>query len=100
MTCAWCDRPGVEQIVVEPARYHTVSIMSPKTGKMVNAEQASRFAITVWACRDHLTVRDREGGTPVGDPRRRHAKGVEQLDIFGGSSLDARKPNNAIGGVG
>jgi hypothetical protein len=92
--CYWCDEPAVGTIELEPAQRKMVTMIGP-TGVPISAPQATRFAITAYVCADHLEVRDREAG-PVPDIRRRRARGIEQLDIFGGSTEDPRKPGNAL----
>lgn len=92
--CSWCGEPAVGTIELEPARRKMVTMIGP-TGVPITAPQATRFAITAYACADHLAVRDREAG-PLPDLRRRRAKGVQQLDIFGGATSDPRRPGNAL----
>lgn len=96
--CAWCNAPAVARVLIEPGHYKTVTMLSPRTGEPVDAQQASRFAIWAYVCAEHRTIRDRQPGAPLADSRRRKAKGVDQLDIFGGSTA-AHKPGNAIEGL-
>lgn len=82
-TCAWCDRPAVETVEVEPAQHRMVRQRSEFTGELTVAPVTIKFAIYANVCPDHLTVRDREGGKPLRDLRRAQARGVAQLDVFG-----------------
>lgn len=93
--CQWCGEPAVDSIELEPAQYKMVTVIGPRGVPIIGA-QTTRFAVYAYVCVDHLDVRDREPGTPMPDLRRRRAKGVEQLDIFGGSTVDPRKPGNAL----
>lgn len=85
--CAWCDLPAVDEVTVEPAKYEKGDGGLP--GKLL---QRSKKA---YACDDHLHVTD-DQPAPIGAFRRRKAKGVVQLDIFGGD--DSRRSANAIYG--
>lgn len=96
--CAWCDAPAIDRVLIQPGQYKAVAILHPRTGEPVVAQQASRFAIWAYVCTEHRTIRDREGGTPIPDKRRRKAADVDQLDIFGGSTA-THKPGNAITGL-
>lgn len=105
-SCAWCERPAVETIEIEPAQHRMVKMRSEFTGELVVAPVTTRFAVYANVCPAHLDVRDREGGKPIRDLRRAQAKGVVQLDIFGNEIVDAgkrsakvRTPGSAIGGV-
>lgn len=95
MTCFWCDEPAVARIEVEPARYKTVTVEGPR-GVPIVGMRVTRFAVQADVCAAHRNIRDREGGAPVPDRRRRRATGIQQLDIFGGSTVDPRKPDNAL----
>lgn len=92
--CDWCLERAIVQLEVAPARSKMVTMIGP-TGVPVTAPQATRFAICAYACADHREIRDHDAGTPMADRRRRRAKGVDQLDIFGGST-QIRKPGNAL----
>lgn len=94
--CRWCNEPAVDSILIEPAQYKTVGMRNPETGAMVYAPQVVKFAISADVCEHHRGVRDREGGTPLPDFRRRKAKDVVQLDIF--DAHVEHQPNNAIKG--
>lgn len=97
--CAWCGEPAVGAIEVEPAQYRTVTMRSAITGEITRAQEISRFAIVADVCERHRSIRDRAPGQTAADPRRRKAKGIVQLDLFGGQTSDARKPDNAIRGT-
>lgn len=99
--CQWCGQPAVECIEIEPAQHRMVTKRSPITGEAVTAPETVRFAIHADVCERHGGVRDREGGTPLRDPRRTKAVGTVQLNIFGGESAPTapRKPTSAIGGL-
>lgn len=93
--CYWCGEPAVATVELEPSQTKMVTMVGPR-GVPVTAPQATRFAITAEVCADHADVRDREPGMPLPDIRRRRAEDVEQLDIFGGSTSEPRKPGNAL----
>lgn len=93
--CYWCGAPAVDTVELEPAVRKMVTMIGP-SGVPIVAPQATRFAVTAKVCETHREVRDREPGAPLRDSRRRKATGVEQLDIFGGSTADPRKPGNAL----
>lgn len=98
--CQWCAEPAVDSVEIQPAQYRIVTKISSE-GQRIHAPEVVRFAITADVCACHRSARDREGGKPMPDMRRRKAIDVEQLDIFGGSTADpvrVRKPNNAIKG--
>lgn len=100
--CQWCGEPAIDEILIEPAQYRIVTKLNPISGEAIRAPEISRFAITADVCAAHYEIRDRAGGKPLPDLRRRKAEGVEQLDIFGGLTTDpapARKPGNAIKGT-
>lgn len=80
--CAWCELPATREEQIADAEY------DKKTGT------CKRAPIIVPACDDHPT---KDQPAPVGAFRRRKAKGVDQLDIFGGSTLDPL-PTDAIRG--
>lgn len=86
--CAWCERPAIDTIEVEPAQRRIVKKLSPYTGMATFAPEIA-------------DVREDEGG-PIRDPRRTHAVGVAQLDIFGGETISGtlkRRNTSAIGGA-
>lgn len=93
--CDWCVKPAAFVLEIAPGQYKMVTMIGPR-GVPISAPQATRFAIHAFACADHRDIRDHEAGSPLPDPRRRRAKGVQQLDIFGGSTADPRKPGNAL----
>jgi hypothetical protein len=93
--CYWCGKPAVDTVELEPAVRKMVEMIGPR-GVPIVAPVATRFAITAEVCEAHRDVRDREPGVPLRDSRRRKATGVQQLDIFGGSTSDPRKPGNAL----
>jgi hypothetical protein len=103
-TCAWCERPAVETIEVEPAQQRMVTQRSEFTGELITAPVTTRFAVYANVCPAHLTVRDREGGKPIRDLRRTQAVDVLQLDIFGNEVVVGARgrpkasPRSAIGG--
>lgn len=80
-TCTWCDLPAVGEVEVQPAVY------------IRRSDVLKQRAIVVPACDDHIAVPS-QPNVQV-DTRRRHARGVVQLDIFGG---EAGKPRDAIRG--
>lgn len=97
--CAWCGEPAIGSIEVEPAQYRTVTKRSAITGEITRASEIARFEIRADVCASHWEICDRVPGQPVSDPRRRKAKGVVQLDLFGGETSHKRKPDNAIRGT-
>jgi hypothetical protein len=101
-SCAWCERPAVETVEVEPAQHRMVTQRSEFTGELVTAPVTTKFAVYANVCPAHLEIRDREGAKPVRDLRRAQAKGVVQLDIFGNEIVSgagkAHRSSSAIGG--
>lgn len=93
--CDWCPGRAIVQLEIAPGQYKMVTMVGP-AGTPVTAPQATRFPIYAYACATHREIRDHDAGTPMPDQRRRGAKGVAQLDIFGGCTTDPRKPGNAL----
>jgi hypothetical protein len=92
--CEWCGEPAVTELVLEPGH----SFAGKRGGAKVEMWRAPRV---VDVCAAHVDVRDRQGGVPLPDLRRRKATNVVQLDIFGNEIVDgtAREPGNAIKGT-
>jgi hypothetical protein len=90
--CAWCERPAVCEVEVQPAEYQTVSAVDAVNGDQVTGRRLLRLAIIAAACDAH---RDITTGQPpaVVRPRHRSARGA-QLDLFGGAEHERLR--NAI----
>lgn len=97
-TCRWCGAPATETITLEPTRYRSVTRRDPVSGENIKAQEVAQFAIVADVCEQHATVADREGGTPIPDPRRRKAQGVEQTCIFDMPGVEDDRRRNAIYG--
>ncbi len=81
--CAWCELPATGTHEVAPAEW------DKKKGEL------KRAATVVPCCDDHPTA---DQPPSVVTFRRKKARGVDQLDIFGGSTADADAPRDAIRG--
>ena len=97
-SCQWCGAPATTTIEIEPVRYRSVTKTDPRTGERMSAKEVAQFAITAEVCDAHKSVRDRQGGQPITDLRRKKAKGVEQTSIFDVLGDDDSGPGNAIYG--
>ena len=91
--CAWCGLPAVGEVEVQPAEYRTVSKVDPITGERSGHQCMVRAAIVVPACDEHKDIRDGQS-PPVGIPRQRKERNVQQLGLFVGS--DQARSRNAI----
>jgi hypothetical protein len=91
--CAWCGLPAVGEIEVQPAEYRTVSKVDPISGESCGHQRLVRAAIVVAACDEHKDIRDGQA-PPVGIPRQRKARDVQQLGLFVGA--DQARSRNAI----
>jgi hypothetical protein len=86
--CAWCTRPAVCEIEVQPAEQRTITRVDPITGERTSHQRLVRSAITVPACNEHAQITT--GQPPrVAIPRERRAHDVDQLGLFGGPRQDA-----------
>jgi hypothetical protein len=79
--CAWCGLPAVGEVEVQPAQYRTVSRKDPVTGKRAAHRAFVRAAIVAPICDEHQHITSGEPA-PVAVPRKRTARGVEQLGMF------------------
>ena len=79
--CDWCGEPAVGKVTLEPGH----GFAAKHGGKSVEMWRQPR---EVDVCAEHLGVCGREGGTRLPDLRRRAAKNVIQLDIFGNEIED------------
>ena len=91
--CAWCGLPAVAEVEVQPAQHRTVTRRDPATGKRTSHQMFVRAAIVVAACTEHQDIKSGQPA-PVGLPRQRTARGVEQLGMFPNS--DVERLRNAI----
>jgi hypothetical protein len=82
--CGWCGLPATREVTVQPAIFR----------KRNGADELVQLAIMSWACDTHPTAEQPADMTTF---RRRKAKGVEQLDLFG---QPANRPGNALLGDG
>jgi hypothetical protein len=93
--CAWCGRPAVCEIEVQPAQYRSVARVDPITGERASHKRLVRSAVCVPACDDHKQI---NSGQPprVAIPRERRASDVDQLGLFVDS--DTARLRSAIRG--
>jgi hypothetical protein len=92
--CAWCGRPAVCEIEVQPAEYRTTSRTDPVSGERITDRRLVRLAIVAAVCDTHrdITTGQRR---PVLSPRHRSARGP-QLGLF--ASPRAERMRDAIVG--
>jgi hypothetical protein len=93
--CAWCGQPAVCDVEVQAADYRTVSRVDPVSGKRTAQQRLVRAAIVVPACDEYKAITTGQP-RPVGIPRQRKARGVQQLDLFATGHEAALR--NAISG--
>jgi hypothetical protein len=79
--CAWCASPAVCEIEVQPAEYRTVTRVDPISGERTGHQAVVKAAVVVPACDEHRQITSGQP-PPVGIPRQRRARGVEQLGLF------------------
>ena len=91
--CAWCGLPAVGEVEVQPAVYRTVGMVDPVIGDRSAYQRLVRAAIVVPACDEHKDIRDGQA-PPVGTPRQRKARDVQQLGLLVGT--DQAWSRNAI----
>ena len=91
--CAWCGLPAVGEVEVQAAEYRTVGKVDPVIGDRSAYQRLVRAAIVVPACDEHKDIRDGQA-PPVGIPRQRKARDVQQLGLFVGT--DEARSRNAI----
>ena len=93
--CAWCDRPAVCEIEVQPAQHRTISRVDPVSGERTTHQRLVQAAIRAAACETHRHVTT-PTPPPVAVPRQRKARDVQQLGLF--VSGDEARLRNAIYG--
>jgi len=80
--CAWCGRPAVAKVEVQPAQYRSLGRVDPIIGDRSAYQQLVRSAVRVPVCNEHAHITRRQP-PPVGVPReRKTTRGVEQLGMF------------------
>jgi len=79
--CAWCDRPAVCEVEVQPAAHRTISKRDLVTGERTAHRHLVQAPIRVPACDEHRTVTTGQP-PPVTPPRQRRARDVQQLGLF------------------
>jgi hypothetical protein len=96
--CAWCGLPAVCEIEVQPIEQRTITRVDPVSGARTSHQSTVRAAIVVSACDQHRQITIGQP-PPVGSPRHRKARGIDQLGLFV-SSDEARLCNAIIGDPG
>jgi hypothetical protein len=91
--CAWCGLPAVGKVQVRPAEYRTITRVDPVSGERTSHQHVVRSAVVVPACDQHKHVTSGQP-RPVGSPRHRVERGVQQLGLF--VSADEARLRNAI----
>jgi hypothetical protein len=96
-TCAWCERPAVCEVEVQPAEYQTVSHVDAVSGDQITGRRLLRLAIIAAVCDAHRDITIGQP-RPVVRPRHGSARGP-QLDLFASAERE-RLRNAIIGGRG
>jgi hypothetical protein len=92
--CAWCGRPAVCEIQVQPAEYRTTSRVDAVSGERVADRRLVRLAIVAAVCETHRDVTLGQP-RPVVSPRHRSMRGP-QLGLF--ASTPGERMRDAITG--
>jgi len=96
--CAWCGLPAVCEVEVQAAQHRTVAKVDSVIGDRSAYQRLVRAAIVAPACDEHKDIRDGQA-PPVGNPRQRTARDVQQLGLFV-TDQEARLRNAIHGEVG
>jgi hypothetical protein len=84
--CAWCGLPATSEVEVQPAQYRTVGRRDPISGKRIAHQVFERAPIMAAVCDTHQQI-TRGQPAPVGIPRQRTARGVDQLGLFASTAV-------------
>jgi hypothetical protein len=93
--CAWCDRPAVGEVEVQPAHHRTITRRDPVSGRRIPHQVLVQAAIVAAVCDDHKHITTAQPPL-VKLPRQTKARGVEQLGLFAGANEVRQR--NAISG--
>jgi hypothetical protein len=79
--CAWCGRPAVCELEIQPAQYRMVGRVDPIIGDRSAYQRLVHAAIVVAVCDEHQQITSGQR-PPVVVPCQRQASEVEQLGLF------------------